>query len=223
MTGIVDLNLKLQTWKLKLSELEVQEKKLREKISFAEEILKEESDGGIQIQVHDTISISESSQTSLAEAIKGLFINPEMTMTLENIFSHLREKGISFIKPSVYATLSKLKAKNVIEVIQERGVKKLRLKTNRAEGNKTQVFAPPPLPPISGIFPTKRKDAVVQLLKEHGPLTRREIIQKTGFPEGTLSFVLNDKKKFYSKDDKWHLVEKREKGELKSEDRIPEN
>ncbi len=206
MTGIVDLNLKLQTWKLKLSELEVQEKKLREKISFAEEILKEESDG-VQIQVHNKISISESSQTSLAESIKGLFINPEMMMTLENILSHLREKGISFIKPSVYATLSKLKAKNVIEVIQEGGIKKLRLKTKRAEGNKTQVFAPPPLPPISGFFPTKRKDVAVQLLKEHGPLTRREIIQKTGFPEGTISFVLNDKKRFYSKDDKWYLVE----------------
>jgi sulfite reductase alpha subunit-like flavoprotein len=55
-----------------------------------------------------------------------------------------------------------------------------------------------------------RKDIVSNLIKEQGPLSRKEILEKTGLPKGTIAFVLNDKKRFYSKDVKWHLVEEKE-------------
>lgn len=63
-----------------------------------------------------------------------------------------------------------------------------------------------------------RKDEVVNLLKAKGPLTRSEIKNSINFPEGTLSYVLLDKKKFINKDGKWHLVEA-----SKEEERISEN
>lgn len=53
-----------------------------------------------------------------------------------------------------------------------------------------------------------RKDAVAKLIREQGPQSRREIIEKTGFPEGTVAYVLNDKNRFVStQDDKWDIVE----------------
>ena len=52
-----------------------------------------------------------------------------------------------------------------------------------------------------------RKDAVKKLIQEQGPQSRREIIEKTGFPDGTVAYVLNDKKRFFSTtNDKWDLV-----------------
>jgi hypothetical protein len=54
---------------------------------------------------------------------------------------------------------------------------------------------------------TTRKDGVINLLREQGPMARKDIIAKTGFSAGTIAFVLNDKKTFISKDEKWHLVE----------------
>jgi len=52
-----------------------------------------------------------------------------------------------------------------------------------------------------------RRQAVVKLLQEEGPFTRSEILQKTGIPLGTVSFILNDKTTFRNKDGKWHLAE----------------
>jgi len=61
-----------------------------------------------------------------------------------------------------------------------------------------------------------RKGAVVKLIQEHGPLLRKEIIEMTGFPLGTLAYVLNDKNLFCNKDGKWDLVsrESKEKKQL---------
>lgn len=53
----------------------------------------------------------------------------------------------------------------------------------------------------------RRKPAIIKLLKERGPLTRGEIIKYTGFPEGTVAYILNDKSVFVSKNGKWYLVE----------------
>ena len=55
-----------------------------------------------------------------------------------------------------------------------------------------------------------RKDIVANLIKEHGSLSRKEILEKTGLPKGTIAFVLNDKEKFYAENNKWHLVEEKE-------------
>jgi hypothetical protein len=71
------------------------------------------------------------------------------------------------------------------------------------------------LPPLRRTTPSladvrqqmTRKDAVIKLLRDEGPLSRKEIIDKTGFPEGTIAYVLNDKDVFISMEDKWHLVE----------------
>jgi hypothetical protein len=57
---------------------------------------------------------------------------------------------------------------------------------------------------------SSRKDTVEKLLREQGSMSRKEIIEKTGFPTGTIAFVLNDKERFVSKNGKWHVVDKRE-------------
>ncbi|MFA6054195.1 MAG: hypothetical protein WC769_02350 [Thermodesulfovibrionales bacterium] len=51
------------------------------------------------------------------------------------------------------------------------------------------------------------KDRIIDLLKAEGPLSRGDIVKKTGIPAGSAAGVFTDKKTFYSKDDKWHLVE----------------
>jgi hypothetical protein len=51
-----------------------------------------------------------------------------------------------------------------------------------------------------------RKDQLIALLKAEGALTRKEIREKTKFPIGTVSFLLNNKEAFSHTDDgKWHL------------------
>lgn len=60
-----------------------------------------------------------------------------------------------------------------------------------------------------------RKKAIVKMLQEEGPLSRSEIIQKTGFPLGTISTTLNDKDTFNSKDGKWYLIEGKQPKEQK--------
>ena len=56
--------------------------------------------------------------------------------------------------------------------------------------------------------PISKKGAVIQLLKQHGPLSRKQIAAMTGFKSGTLAFTLSgDKKTFFNKDGLWHLRE----------------
>lgn len=62
------------------------------------------------------------------------------------------------------------------------------------------------IPSLSGKKELTRKDAIEKLVREQGPMSRKEIVHKTGFPDGTVAFVLNDKKRFVSKDGKWHIV-----------------
>lgn len=72
-----------------------------------------------------------------------------------------------------------------------------------------------PMPSLSGkvsmanlaqVKELTRKDAVEKLILEQGPMSRKDIVHKTGFPDGTVAFVLNDKKRFISKDGKWHII-----------------
>ncbi len=60
-----------------------------------------------------------------------------------------------------------------------------------------------------------RKEVLKELIVVNGPLTRREIIEKTGFPKGTLAYVLNDKNLFCNIDGKWHLTKDLEILEVK--------
>lgn len=56
--------------------------------------------------------------------------------------------------------------------------------------------------------PSKRKGHVIGLIQTYGPLRRAQIIKETGFPAGTIAYVLNDKSIFYNMDGKWHLQNK---------------
>lgn len=62
---------------------------------------------------------------------------------------------------------------------------------------------------------TTKKQAVIKLLQEEGSLTRSEIVKKTGFAQGTISNVLNNKNTFKNKKGKWHLIERKEEAEQK--------
>jgi len=51
-----------------------------------------------------------------------------------------------------------------------------------------------------------RRDALIRLFEEQGPLSRSEIFKQSGFPKGTVAYLLNDKDTFVSKNGRWHLV-----------------
>jgi hypothetical protein len=52
-----------------------------------------------------------------------------------------------------------------------------------------------------------RKRSLEEFLRTHGPKTRQEIIEGTGFPEGTVSYCLNDKSIFVQlADGRWTLA-----------------
>jgi hypothetical protein len=51
-----------------------------------------------------------------------------------------------------------------------------------------------------------RKDLVADYLRSHGPSLPRDIMAETGIPQGTLSWVLADKKRFVSTDGRWSVV-----------------
>lgn len=56
-----------------------------------------------------------------------------------------------------------------------------------------------------------RKDQVEEYLKQHGPSRRKEIAEGLGVPEGTVSYVLNDKERFSNVEHgKWDLVSQEE-------------
>jgi hypothetical protein len=56
-----------------------------------------------------------------------------------------------------------------------------------------------------------RKDQVEEYLKQHGPSRRKEIAEGLGVPEGTVSYVLNDKERFANVEHgKWDLVSQEE-------------
>lgn len=52
-----------------------------------------------------------------------------------------------------------------------------------------------------------RKEQVIAAFREHGPMHRREIIENTGIPMGTVSYLMNDKDTFVKMEDgRWGLV-----------------
>ena len=67
-----------------------------------------------------------------------------------------------------------------------------------------------------------RKDALIKLLKDEGPLSHAEILEKSGIPRGTVSTLLNEKTMFFNKNRKWYLVKKEENQEDKKEKGLTE-
>jgi len=52
-----------------------------------------------------------------------------------------------------------------------------------------------------------RKSEVIQYLKQHGPASRKELLDATHMPDGTIGFVLKDKSTFQRlADGTWWLV-----------------
>lgn len=75
---------------------------------------------------------------------------------------------------------------------------------------------PPDSPQYTSMFPTStqeekmaegRKGQIANLIKEHGPLSSREIMERTKLSRGTVSYVLNDKAMFRLEEGKWYLIE----------------
>lgn len=66
---------------------------------------------------------------------------------------------------------------------------------------------PVPTPIKAG--PT-RKETIMKLLQEEGPLSRSEIMKRSGIPQGTVANVLTDKDTFGSEEGKWFVVKKEE-------------
>lgn len=58
--------------------------------------------------------------------------------------------------------------------------------------------------------PTNR-EVIIKYLQEQGPQSRGEIVKGTSIPAGSVAGIMTDKETFYSKDEKWHLVEDKQK------------
>lgn len=52
---------------------------------------------------------------------------------------------------------------------------------------------------------TTQKMRLIKLLQAESPLTRVEIVEKSGIPKGTIASLLNDKETFEGQDGKWQL------------------
>lgn len=77
------------------------------------------------------------------------------------------------------------------------------------------VSKPAPRQTVISLIPVEarltRKEQVAEYLKQHGPSKRKEIAAGLGIPEGTVSFVLNDKERFANVEHgKWDLVSQEE-------------
>lgn len=60
-----------------------------------------------------------------------------------------------------------------------------------------------------------RKRLMIDFIRENGPATRREIIEGTGIPMGTVAYCLNDKKTFIrSEDGRWDVRKETKPAEL---------
>jgi len=94
-----------------------------------------------------------------------------------------------------------------IDLIDHKIVELQRAKRTLIEafGEKTLQVAP-----SSGTAKITRKEAIIRLLQEEGPLLRSEILKKSGIPKGTVASVLNDKTIFKNKKNKWHFIEQKE-------------
>lgn len=58
--------------------------------------------------------------------------------------------------------------------------------------------------------PPTRRAGIIAAFEKHGPMSKKELIEKTGFPRGTVAFTLNDKETFEPKEGKWYLKNKLE-------------
>lgn len=94
-----------------------------------------------------------------------------------------------------------------IELIDHRIEELQRSKRTLLEtfGGKTIPILSPP-----EMSKTGRREAVIKLIQEEGPLTRSEILQKGNIPRGTVATILNDKATFRSKKGKWYLIESKD-------------
>jgi hypothetical protein len=120
MSAIVDLNVRVNKWKMRLSEVEKEAKQLREKIAFAEEIINEEEAESKTLTIK--VPTPDALPVSLSSSIRKLFkSHPDMDIKNENIFQYLKEKGIPFGKPTVYSILSKYVKGGFIEALGKKG------------------------------------------------------------------------------------------------------
>jgi hypothetical protein len=140
MTSVVDLNVKINKWKMRLSELEQEMNQLKGKITFAEDIIKEEN-SELTSEVTISPSPSATAAVSLSAGIRELFkLHPDIELKNEDIFQYLKDKGIAFGKPSVYSILSKLVKAEIVEAIGKKGKeRKYKLRKRESEQGKEEM------------------------------------------------------------------------------------
>jgi len=82
----------------------------------------------------------------------------------------------------------------------------------------TPIPAPPAQPQNGADLSKPRKVALAEFLIKNGPMSRVDIVDKAGLPEGTISYCLNDKRFFHQLENgDWDATEFSRRGfELKS-------
>jgi len=70
-----------------------------------------------------------------------------------------------------------------------------------------QLPMPIPIRPVTTSNRNTRKQQVIEYIGAHGPRSRKEIAAGLGIPEGTVSYVLNDRKLFFpASRGKWDVL-----------------
>jgi hypothetical protein len=71
--------------------------------------------------------------------------------------------------------------------------------------NGTRQRSQPAVGPSREQLTGTRKQQVAEFLRQHGPTPRREIVERTGIPIGTIAYVLNDSETFRQSHGKWDV------------------
>jgi len=100
-----------------------------------------------------------------------------------------------------------------IEIIDQRieSLKQIRANLAKEFGMEGAVSPAPEtrqLSLIPGSPARTSKDKIAEYLEQHAPASRSEIAEATGLPMGTISFALNDKKRFCRSEYGWANVSK---------------
>ena len=76
--------------------------------------------------------------------------------------------------------------------------------TARTNGNRLVAEVTHVVP--SSTTATKSGDKLVAFLRAHGPATRREILESSGVPDGSISYLLKNGRFRRREDDKWEAI-----------------
>jgi hypothetical protein len=158
------------------------------------------------LAVHDDNQDDDDSNGTIRSKVAEVFQSfPDKKWTVVSLAEHLKSVGVRIEAKRPQSTLgpilNRLQHGNVIRIVRRgrgRTPSTYRLAAkhndvNGASGNANPAIAP-------------SVQRVVDFLQSNGPSTRREIVEKSAIPEGTIANVLTNRKDIFRKrEGKWEV------------------